>query len=143
MNNILTFNSLEKHPLEKNYIGSEYSMSDVSTSSQLSDYTDYTTLVGTDTLNTIFRYSSPVCKIATNVYPNNLVVDSRTPYLGFTVEFYCTASSFEIMEFTNYNVEVVVDGEFLGKEVGIISGRNYILINLTTAKKKINKIISI
>lgn len=137
---ILGFNYLEKHRLEKNYSGSEYSMSNVSSSSQLSDYTDYAALVGTDKLNNIFRFSSPACRIRTEMYPNNLVIDDRNPLLGFTVEFYCSASSFEIMGFTNYFAGVVVDGEFLGQKNGQESGRNYIFINLTTAKKRLIKL---
>ena len=134
---IFGFNYLNKQPLEKDYKGTDYTISEPSNTSQISDYTDYPALYGSDSLNPIFRFSSPACRIRTELYPNNLVFDDRTPGLGFTIEFYCSASSFEIMGFTNAGAGVIVNGEILGFKSATVSATNYIYVNLGTAQKRL------
>lgn len=127
-------NSLVKSNMYKDYVGSNYTVEKTTNTSQISAYTDYMAKAGSG-LNPIFRYSSPACAVS-DAYPYTAVKDFRTPSLGFTVEFYCTASSFEIIGFTNSGANIIVDGKIIGNVSGIVNGTNYIHVNLGTATKR-------
>lgn len=127
-------NSLVKNIMYKDYIGSDYTVGEVTNTSQISAYTDYMAKGGSG-LNPIFRYSSPACNVS-DVYPYTAVKDFRTPSLGFAVEFYCTASSFEIIGFTNTGANIIVDGKVIGNVSGTVNNTNYIYVNLGTATKR-------
>lgn len=137
----LSFYQLEKKKSVYDYSGGIYIVSNASKSSLISDYTDYKADNGGN-LNSIFRYSSKECKIDTELYPYYLVKEDRTPSWGFCVEFDCDASEIEWIGFTSYYACIIIDGEFVNSQNGILSGVNYIHINLGSVKKRHFKIFT-